>query len=171
MKNRVLFIAQTGILGAVVIVLSALENVLPQIPPLALPGAKLGISNIVIMCSLCILGLPQALCIAVLKAMMALVMRGPTAFLMCFFGSLLSVIIMYILIKAGRFGFVGIAIGGAAAFNTAQIITAVFLTGSAVFYYLPFMLLFSLLSGFLTGLMLYIVLPYLLKINLFGGAI
>ena len=48
MKSSAKFVAFTGILAALAVVLSLLENLLPPVPGMP-PGAKLGLSNIVSM--------------------------------------------------------------------------------------------------------------------------
>ena len=57
--------ALLGILCAVAVALSFLEGLLPALP---IPGAKLGLSNIVTMYALSALGLPAALAVAALGA-------------------------------------------------------------------------------------------------------
>lgn len=71
--------ALLGILCAQAIALSFLENLIPSLPFLP-PGAKPGFSNIVTMFTVLTLGLPQAMCITVFKALFALMTRGATAF-------------------------------------------------------------------------------------------
>lgn len=82
--------ALLGLLAALAVALSFLEGLLPVIP---IPGAKLGLSNIVIMYALTSLNLPCALALAAVKAAFAL-LRGGTAFFMSLAGGLLSTLVM-----------------------------------------------------------------------------
>lgn len=59
-------VAFCGLLGALAIVLTIFENMLPEIPLLP-TGCRLGLSNIVTMFCAGTVGLPVALCIALLK--------------------------------------------------------------------------------------------------------
>lgn len=71
-------VALLGLLAALALALSFLEGLLPALP---VPGAKLGLSNIVTMYALTALSLPAALGITAVKAVFAL-LRGGSAFLM-----------------------------------------------------------------------------------------
>lgn len=86
--------ALLGILCAQAIALSFLENLIPSLPFLP-PGAKPGFSNIVTMFTVLTLGLPQAMCITVFKALFALMTRGATAFFMSLAGGVLSTLAMW----------------------------------------------------------------------------
>ena len=71
--------ALLGVLFALAAVLSLFEGALA--PALGLPpGVKPGLANTVVMFALLFLGLPQAACLAVLKALLALLARGAGGF-------------------------------------------------------------------------------------------
>ena len=103
--------ALLGILCAQAIALSFLENLIPSLPFLP-PGAKPGFSNIVTMFTVLTLGLPQAMCITVFKALFALMTRGATAFFMSLAGGVLSTLAMWAAtkIKSDPFGLLGASI-------------------------------------------------------------
>lgn len=150
-----------GLLGALALTLSGLELLLPPLPMLP-PGAKPGLSNIVTMYAASALGLPSALALALLKGLFAGVTRGATAFLMSTCGGLLSTLVMGLMLKWGKgFGLIGVGVAGALSHNAAQLGVAALLTTGAVVAYLPFLLLFALLTGTLTGLILRAALPAL----------
>jgi heptaprenyl diphosphate synthase len=165
-KNVASKIAFFGIMGALALVFSFLENLLPAFPFLP-PGAKPGLSNIVTMFAACTLGLPAALYVAVLKAFFALLTRGVTAFFMSLCGGLLSAVAMYLLFKLnGKIGILGISVISALMHNLGQLTVSFFLVGSsAVFGYAPFLLLFGIVSGFITGVIFRILLPVVNKIS------
>ena len=59
-------------------------------------------------------------------------------------------------------------VGGALAHNAAQLCIAVLLTGRAALFYIPAMLLLSIVCGLCTGLVLRLLLPLLEKLHLTG---
>lgn len=169
MKNRLFVhkITQTALLGSVALVLSALQMLLPDIP-LPIPGAKPGFSNIVTAFACESIGLYPALYITLIKAIFAFITRGATAFFMSFIGGLLSCIIMYILLRFRWFelGYLGIGISGAVSHNMGQLFVAYLIIGKTIFYYIPFLLIISLITGSLTGITMGIIIPPLKKIKI-----
>ena len=161
-------VAFCGVLGALAIVLSALENMLPPLPMLP-PGAKLGISNIVTMYAASTVGLIPAMGIALLKGLFTGVTRGLVAFLMSTSGGLLSTLVMWSLLRTRRrpFGMIGLGVCGALSHNAAQLCVAMCMTTPAVTAYIPWLVLFGIVTGTLTGLVLRLLLPILEKIKFF----
>lgn len=86
----------TALFFALALVLSLIENSLPPIP-IAVPGLKLGLSNIVVMYTLFFLGKASAFSVAVLKAGFAVFTRGVIAGFLSLCGGLFSIGIMLIL--------------------------------------------------------------------------
>ena len=151
--------ALMGILCAQALALSFLENMIPAMPFMP-PGAKPGFSNIVTMFATLTMGLPQAMCITVVKAAFAGVTRGFTAFCMSLAGGVLSTLAMWLLlrIKSRPFGLLGVAIVSAVCHNV-----GVFTGTGAVLGYAPALLIFSLITGAITGTVLRVVMPALEK--------
>lgn len=161
-------------MSAVAIVLSAVEYALPDLP-IAVPGAKLGLSNIATMFTADTLGLLSAVCVSVLKSLFVLITRGFTAFLMSLCGGLLSTIIMYIMLNIHKhpFGYIGVGVAGAVTHNVTQLMVASLIMGVAVFGYAVYLIPAAIITGGITGLALGIMLPVVKKINigkLQGGA-
>ena len=156
-NKKTLRLTTLAVLGALAIVLSALENLIPPLPMMP-PGAKLGLSNIVTMA------------ISLLKALFAGATRGVTALLMSLAGGLLSTLVMGLLFRLKRHAVSLLAVGilGAVAHNLAQLCVAVALTNSAVLSYLPFLLLYALVTGSVTGSALRILLPALKNVTRLG---
>ena len=93
--------ALLGVLFALAAVLSLGEGALA--PALGLPpGVKPGLANTVVMFALLFLGLPQAACLAVLKALLALLARGAVAGALSLCGGLFSVGVMWLLHRFAR---------------------------------------------------------------------
>ena len=160
-------IAVCGLLGALALVLTLLEGMLPLIPGLP-PGARPGLSNIVTMFAAGSLGLPYALAIALIKGVFAFLTRGVTAGLMSLSGGLMSTLAMWVVWKKTRFSLLFTGVCGALAHNAAQLCIAVLLTGRAALFYIPAMLLLSIVCGLCTGLVLRLLLPLLEKLHLTG---
>ena len=173
MKRRIStdLLALLGIFGALALVLSWLETVLlPDLP--LLPGAKLGLSNVVTMFAGSLCGSFAALYIALLKALFALVTRGATAGLMSLAGGLVCVAVLALLLphEGKSVSFLGIGVLSAVGHNCGQLLAAAALTGTpALFYYAKYLLLFALCSGTLTGLLLGAVMPRLQRLNVFAN--
>lgn len=155
--------ALLGLLAALAVALSFLEGLLPVIP---IPGAKLGLSNIVIMYALTSLNLPCALALAAVKAAFAL-LRGGTAFFMSLAGGLLSTLVMAGALRLfrNRVSFIGVGILGAVAHNGGQLAAAMLLLSPALIGYGPWLLLLAVAAGTVTGLTLNIVMPALGRLS------
>ncbi|MDE7390491.1 MAG: Gx transporter family protein [Lachnospiraceae bacterium] len=151
-------LAKLSVLSALSAVLSMLEGMLPELP---VPGARFGLANLAVMTAIDIDGLAGGICVSVVKAGFGLITRGPTAGFMSLCGSLLSTFVMWLVYKYDNniFGYVGVGVLGAAAHNAGQLCAAFVLMGSAVWYYVPFLLLVSTVSGSLTGVINSILLP------------
>ena len=168
-KKSVLILCRTGILASLALVLSIFESMIPSLP-VALPGMKLGLSNLAIMLSLELCPLPCALCIVVIKALFALLSRGVVASAMSFFGGILATVGMFLMLKAKKlsFGCFGLGVGGAFMHNCGQFVVALLLASGAVVAYFPVLAAGALLTGTVTGLVYYLVLPPLNKLPLIG---
>ena len=155
--------ALLGLLAALAVALSFLEGLLPVIP---IPGAKLGLSNIVIMYARTSLNLPCALALAAVKAAFAL-LRGGTAFFMSLAGGLLSTLVMAGALRLfrNRVSFIGVGILGAVAHNGGQLAAAMLLLSPALIGYGPWLLLLAVAAGTVTGLTLNIVMPALGRLS------
>lgn len=149
----------TALLSALALVLSFLEGCLP---PLPVPGARLGLANLAIMYALAELSLPCAAGITAVKAVFAL-LRGPVACLMSTVGGTAALLAMAVAYRFWRrhISFVGVGVLGAAAHAVGQLAVSFCLLGAAMRYYVPILLLTSVPTGMVTGLILNLTHPYL----------
>jgi len=154
-------ITLNALLAALAVSISAAEGLLPAFAFMP-PGAKPGLSNIVTMYASKTLSVYNALVIVVLKAFFALFTRSATAFCMSLAGGVISTLVTAYLLnrKNGRLGCIGIGVLGAAAHNTAQIAVAALITNSGIFYYLPFLLIASIVTGSITGSILHLTFSF-----------
>lgn len=152
---------------AIIIVLSALEHMLPPIPFLP-PNVKLGLSNIVTMYCVFFIGKSQAVMLAVLKSVFVFLMRGFMASVLSLAGGMLSiaVIILLVFIFKERVSYAAVSIAGAITHNMGQIAaySLILKTNMLLFYYAPVLLVSGIIMGVVTGTMLRILLPYMRKI-------
>lgn len=148
-------IALNGLLISLALALSYIESLFPTSLIIPIPGVRLGLANIVTMFALFYLGFVSAMTISVLRCVLAALMFGGLSSLMfSLSGALLALIIMQVL-KYGYnklFSILGISIGGAAAHNTGQILMAsLMMRNTAIFAYLPILLLAGMVMGFVTA--------------------
>lgn len=136
-------------------ILHVVESWLPMLLPV--PGAKLGLANMVSLFVLAIYGWREALYVAGLRVVLGSLLGGGflgPSFVMAMSGALVSILVMSWSYRYGRpaFSLVGISVLGATAHNVAQIVAAAVLVASAgLFWYLPYLLLFALPTGVFTG--------------------
>lgn len=161
-EKRLRQLTVAGMLSALALVLSFLEGLLP---PLPIPGARLGLANVTVMFALTGVSFPCAAAVTAVKALFAL-FRGGTAFLMSAAGGLAALLLMWLIqrLLRDRVGPVGLGIVGAVAHNMGQWCVAYLLLGQAMLYYAPLLLLLAVPAGAITGLGLHIVGPYLKRL-------
>ncbi|MGI6085432.1 MAG: Gx transporter family protein [Acetivibrionales bacterium] len=145
-----------SLLISVALVLSFVERFVPLNLVVPIPGIKLGFANIVTMFALFYIDIPSAIAITVLRCVLAsLLFGGMSSLLFSLSGAFFALIIM-ILLKFGYekvFSLVGISMAGAAAHNTGQIVSAsLMMKNTAVFAYLPILLIAGLGTGLLTAI-------------------
>lgn len=167
-SRKVKRLALMGLLFALAMALSFLESLLPALPMLP-PGIRLGLSNIVTMYALFVLGPVSGYTVAILKALFVLLTRGAVAAAMSAAGGAFSVTIMLLLslLPGIKEQYLLLSVFGGAAHNIGQLVMARFIINNQyVWYYFPVLLAAGLLMGAITGMALRVVLPYLNRLNL-----
>lgn len=150
------YVAQFSLLVASAVVLHAVEGLFP--PLLPVPGAKLGLANVVTLVCLVTMGLRTALLLTVLRTLLGSVVGGGLlgfGFVLSFGAGAVSALAMGALRGVGRerFSLVGISLFGAVAHNLTQLgLAAWIVRHGGLFAYLPYMLLGSVPTGVFTGL-------------------
>lgn len=149
--NKMIFIS---LLVSVGLALSVLESAIPI--PIAIPGARLGLSNMVVLVTLIVFGFKDGLKVAMLKSTVLMLVTGSvSSFMYSISGAVLSCVAMYFFYKLfpNFFSLIGISIVGAATHNFAQVSVAVLMLNNLRIYsYLPFLLIISLFTGYFVGL-------------------
>ncbi len=148
-KNRIYSICRLALLSALAIALSTLESIFtPALPP----GAKAGLSNVVVMFAASFLGLLPTLLIVAFKAVFALLIRGVISFVLSLAGGLASALLLWILFRFARgLGVFGISILGALCHSLSQLLVSCLLYGDAVLAYAPILILLAIPGGLITA--------------------
>ena len=167
-NQKVKRLALMGLLFALAMALSFLESLLPALPMLP-PGIRLGLSNIITMYALFVLGPASGYTIAVLKSLFVLFTRGAVAAAMSAAGGIVSVTAMLLLsrLPGVKKQYLLLSVFGGAAHNQGQLVAARFIISNPyVWYYLPVLLVAGIVMGAITGMALRVILPYLNRLNL-----
>ena len=150
MKNRV---AYFGVFTALALIFSYIETLVPI--SFGIPGVKLGLANLIIVIALYKIPLREVYVLSIVRVLLSGVLFGnyfSIAYSLA--GGLLSLTVMALLKKAGGFSVIGISIAGGVFHNVGQITAAVFLMDTtAIYYYLPVLLIFGIVTGIIIGLM------------------
>lgn len=144
-------IAQYGLLTALALVLSYLESL---IPPLWVPGVKLGLPNLAVVFALYRLGWKDACAISLVRVVLVTLLFGNGAALAySIAGAALSLSLMGLLKKTGKFSSIGVSVAGGVAHNAGQILVAMVLLETArLAWYLPVLWVSGTVAGVLIGI-------------------
>ena len=141
-----------AMLLAMAIILSIVESFIP----IWIPGVKLGLANVIILIMLYEFKSSEAFLVQLLRIFLASLMRGTLfspQFAMSIAGGLLAFIFMFLFVRIRLFTPLGVSAIGAVSHAAGQIFAAMWLLGTtAVMYYLPFIMILSLLTGILSGI-------------------
>lgn len=163
--RKLIYIA---ILTAIALVISLFESVIPL--PFLVPGAKLGLSNIVVLVTLVVFGFKEAMAVGILKSFSLMLVSGSvTSMLYSMAGSIGSILVMFIAYKyfSKYLSLIGVSILGSTMHNACQITVAAILTQSLLIYtYLPMLILVGLFTGFFVGLASIYVSRHLIKLGI-----
>ena len=150
-------ITVTAVLSSLALLSFMLENILP---PLFLPGARLGVSNIFILIALLFLGKRYAIIVLVVKVGLGSVFSGNvSAILYSFPSGLVALIIEMILVRyLNKFSVVAISVTGAVFNITLQNTVFCLVTGTFNYMiYTPYLALIGILGGLFVGLVVYLL--------------
>lgn len=149
-----------GMLVALAFIFSYIEHLIP----LPLPtGVKLGAANIVILTALYFLGWKEAAAISFVRILLSGFAFGISTVPYSLAGGTLSLFLMAVMKKSGKFGIPGVSVVGSICHNIGQILVAMLLLGSNTVFYFPVLLLSGILAGILIGILSAVVLKKLQK--------
>ena len=122
-------VAVLGVMTALAMILSYLESLVPL--SFAVPGVKMGLPNIVIMFALYRLSFKEACAVSIIRVVLISILFGNTLSLAySAAGTLVSLAVMVILKKSGRFSVTGVSVAGGVCHNAGQIAVAVLMLGT-----------------------------------------
>ncbi len=144
--------AQLGVYIALAMILSYVESLIPF--SFGVPGIKLGLTNVVTVIMMYTYGIPGALGVAVLRAVLSGFMFG-NAFSIIYSvaGCVLSFIFMYILKKTNHFAIISVSAVGGVMHNVGQLIVAANVVKTySVIYYVPVLIIAGVFTGIIIGI-------------------
>jgi heptaprenyl diphosphate synthase len=126
------YLAPVALLLSVAVILGYVESVV--LPPLPVPGLRLGLANIAVVVALATFGLRAAAIVSlgrVFLVALALGTLGSPSFVLALGGAVAALVLMALLSRAGStFSVVGWSVAGSAAHVSAQLAVAVLIVGS-----------------------------------------
>ncbi len=147
-------IAKLSMLLSISVVLGLIESFIPISG--VIPGIKLGLANIVIIFAIYELSFKDALYISILRVILIGILRTglfSISFFFSLFGAIFSIIAMYLSKKYTSMSIVGVSVVGAIFHSIGQIMAAcIFLSNINVMYYLPILLISSIITGIIVGI-------------------
>lgn len=152
-QNKTRTIATYGVLTSLALILSYVEAQIPAF--FAVPGIRLGLTNLVVLAALYLYGNKGAYFINIVRILLAALLFGTgVSLLYSLVGGMLSVTVMVLLKRIERLHIVSVSVSGAIAHNVGQIIVAMILlgTGNAAWYF-TILWISGIICGALIGLL------------------
>lgn len=140
-----------ALLTSVGLAIHVFEAILP--PPLPLPGAKLGLANIVTLIALTHFSRHDALKVLLARIFLAGLFGGQlVSLMMSLAGGLSCYAASVVALRRAPLGLRTLSVIGAVAHNLGQLAMAAFIMHTAgIIFYLPFLLLMAIPAGLLTA--------------------
>ena len=152
MRKRKNKAAVFGVFTALALIFSYVELLIPV--NFGIPGAKLGLANLVIVIVLYKTDWKEALLLSVVRIILAGFLFGNLfGILYSLAGGILSLAVMALLKRTGAFSVIGVSMAGGVSHNVGQLIMAMLVVETyAVGYYLPVLLIAGLITGTVIGI-------------------
>lgn len=150
-QDRTRRLAMAALLAALALIFSYVESMVPS--PVAIPGVKLGVANLVVLLALYQLDFKYAFAINMVRIVVSgLLFSGVFGILYSLAGGMLSLVVMWTLKKSRLFSIVGVSMAGGVAHNIGQILVASAVVADIkMFAYLPVLMFSGIISGILIG--------------------
>ena len=144
--------ARYALLVALAMTLSWLESMIPVSS--AVPGMKLGLTNLVVVFALERMSVRDAAAISLVRVLLvSLTFGNAYSFAYSLAGAALSLFVMLLLKKTGRFSILGVSVAGGVSHNIGQILVAMAVLGTGrLLYYLPALLVSGVAAGTVIGI-------------------
>ncbi len=141
-----------SLLIAVAMILSYIESLIPAF--VAVPGVKVGLSNIATLFALYTLGARSAVFVSLVRVLLSSLLFGNFALMIySLAGAALALLFMILLKKSALFSEVGVSVVGGVAHNAGQVIAAAFMMKNAgISAYLAPLAISGIAAGVVVGL-------------------
>ena len=145
-------LARYALLTALAMALSWLESLVP-LAGVVPPGVKLGLTNLVVIFALYRMGLRDAAAISLVRVVLVAFTFGNSySFAYSLAGAALSLAVMALLKRSGKFSLLGVSVAGAVSHNIAQVLVAMaVMETSRLAWYLPVLLVSGIAAGVCVG--------------------
>lgn len=152
-KTRKLVIM--GLYVSLALALHVFEKMIPVLS-IGIPGAKLGLANIITLTGLMTLGFKNTFTIVIVRIILGSIFGGGvSAFIYSISGGILSLLLMQItkIIGGKNVSLIGISVMGAVFHNIGQLLAAALIIKNMnIFVYLPMLLIAAIATGIFVGL-------------------
>lgn len=151
-KMRSRKIALTGVLAGLALAVFTIEA---QLPPIWIPGVKLGLSNVVTLIAMLMISRRSAGAVQLIRIVLGAVFCGTAAsFMFSLFGGAAAFAVMALTVNImDRRQIWAVSVLGAAAHSLGQLAAAyILIENTAVISLLPALLICSVITGALTGI-------------------
>ncbi len=137
---------------ALALIFSYIELLIPF--EFGIPGAKLGLANLVIILVLYKTDWKEALLLSVVRIILSGFIFGSlSGILYSLSGGLISLAVMALLKRTDKFSVIGVSMAGGVSHNMGQLFVAMLAVNTyAVSYYLPVLIIAGLITGTLIGI-------------------
>lgn len=137
---------------AVAMILSYIESLIPAF--VAVPGVKMGLSNIATVFALYALGWQYAICVSAVRVFLSALLFGNfVSLIYSLSGAALALALMILLKKLDSFSSVGVSVAGGVGHNAGQIIAAcIVMENAAISLYIIPLIISGTISGIVIGL-------------------
>lgn len=156
-------LTRIALFTSIALILSLVENALPPLLVFA-PGAKMGLSNVVSLIALIILGYSDAFIILIARCILGAIFGGNVSALLYslpagLFSLSAQLLLYHFLFK--HISILAISFIGAVIHNFVQIVVASLIVGVNLLAVLPLMLLASVVAGIFVGIVTFFIIKYL----------
>lgn len=151
--------AQMGMFLAAALICSYVETLIPI--NFGIPGIKLGLTNIVVLLMLYLVGAKEAFCVSMLRILLSGFMFGNAfSIVYSFAGGILSFFVMLCAMRLFKLHVLSVSVLGGIFHNIGQMIFAAILVNNIrIMYYVPVLLVSGAVTGFLIGILANEIIP------------
>jgi len=142
-----------GLMLALALIAGYVESLVPV--PIPIPGIKLGVANSIVLILLYMTDIKSVWTVSISRVVLAGFLFGSMAsILYSLSGAVLSLLMMMAIKKKDCFTMTGVSVIGGVSHNIGQLLMAcLVLESSAVWYYLPVLLLSGCVTGSIIGIL------------------